>query len=220
MGNPGTGKTTIARLLSNIYKEMGILEKGNLIESDRSSMVAGYQGQTASKTDEIINKAIGGTLFIDEAYTLTRGGSDFGQEAIDTLIKRMENEQNKFIVIVAGYTEEMKEFLDSNPGIKSRFTNLFLFEDYTPRQMLEIGLDISNKNGYKLDEGAWQLLLEIFENLYNKRDKNFGNARTVRNILFKAISNQEERILTISNPDIEHLTTIIYEDVKKIESFD
>lgn len=220
MGNPGTGKTTIARLLSNIYKEMGILEKGHLIESDRSSLVAGYQGQTASKTEEVINKAIGGTLFIDEAYTLTRGASDFGQEAIDTLLKRMEDEQNKFVVIVAGYTEEMKEFLDSNPGIKSRFTNLFLFEDYTPRQMLEIGLDISNKNGYKLDEGAWQLLLEIFENLYNKRDNNFGNARTVRNILFKAISNQEERILTITDPNIDHLTTIVFEDVKKIENFD
>jgi len=217
MGNPGTGKTTVARLLSKIYKEMGILEKGHLIEVDRSGLVAGYQGQTAAKTEEVIRKAAGGTLFIDEAYTLARGGSDFGQEAIDTLLKRIENEEEKFIVIVAGYTNEMKEFLESNPGVQSRFTNTFIFDDYSPRQMVEIGLDISNKNGYKLDEGAWQLLLEIFTDLYNKRDKNFGNARTVRNILFKAISNQEERILTIADPSIEHLTTITLEDVKKIE---
>ncbi len=217
MGNPGTGKTTIARLLSKIYKEMGILEKGHLVEVDRSSLVAGYQGQTNAKTDEVIKKALGGTLFIDEAYSLARGNSDFGQEAIDTLLKRMEDYQGKFIVIVAGYTVEMKKFLESNPGMRSRFTNTFLFEDYTPRQLLEIGLDISEKNGYKLDEGAWQLLLEILTKLFDKRDKNFGNARTVNNILFKVISNQEERISKILNPNDEDLIVITYEDVDKIQ---
>ncbi len=217
MGNPGTGKTTIARLLSKIYKEMGVLEKGHLVEVDRTGLVAGYQGQTAIKTDAVIQRALGGTLFIDEAYSLARVVNDFGQEAIDTLIKRMEDYQGKFVVIVAGYTNEMKEFIESNPGLKSRFTNYYNFEDYSPRQLLEIALVITEKNSYKLDEGAWQLMLDICTELYNKRDKNFGNARMVRNILYKAISNQEERILTLYNPDTEDLSTITYDDVSKID---
>ena len=216
-GNPGTGKTTIARLLSKIYKEMGIIEKGHLVEVDRSGLVAGYQGQTAMKTDAVIQRALGGTLFIDEAYSLARGTNDFGLEAIDTLIKRMEDHQGKFVVIVAGYTSEMKEFIDSNPGFKSRFTNFYNFEDYTPRQLLEIALVITGRNGYKPDEGAWQLLLDIFTEFYRKRDKSFGNARMVRNILYKAISNQEERILTLYNPDTEDLCSITYDDVASID---
>jgi SpoVK/Ycf46/Vps4 family AAA+-type ATPase len=196
---------------------MGLIEKGHLVEVDRSALVAGYQGQTAIKTDEVIQKALGGTLFVDEAYTLSRGGNDFGQEAIDTLLKRMEDYKDKLIVIVAGYTNEMQIFLDSNPGMQSRFTNFFTFDDYTPRQMLEIASQISEKNGYQLDEGALQLLLEKFTKLYDRRDANFGNARTVRNILYKAISNQEERILTVLNPSDTDLTTITFDDIKSID---
>ncbi len=218
LGNPGTGKTTVARLMSKIYKELGLIDKGHLVEVDRSGLVAGYQGQTAQKTDEVIKKALGGTLFIDEAYTLARGGNDFGQEAIDTLLKRMEDYKEELIVIVAGYPEEMQMFLDANPGMQSRFTNFFDFEDYTPRQMLEIATVIAEKNGYQLDEGALQLLLEKFNYLYQNRDANFGNARTVRNILFKAISNQEERILTVLNPTDQDLITITYEDVEGIDN--
>jgi len=220
IGNPGTGKTTVARLISKIYKEMGLIEKGHLIEVDRADLVAGYTGQTALKTDNIIKQALGGLLFIDEAYTLSRGSSDFGQEAIDTLLKRMEDFKGQFIVIVAGYTEEMKRFVDSNPGLKSRFTNTFVFEDYSPRQLLEISNDIAESNGYRLDEGALQLLLETFYNLYNKRDKNFGNARTARNILYKAISNQEERIAKLYSHNDEDLMTITYEDVENISEQD
>ena len=215
-GNPGTGKTTVARLLSGIYKELGLLEKGHLVECDRSALVAGYQGQTAIKADGLIKQALGGTLFIDEAYTLSRGANDFGQEAIDILLKRMEDYKGKFAVIVAGYTEEMEQFLSSNPGLQSRFQIKLHFEDYTPRQLLEIAYNIGNANGYVLDEGALQLLLEIFEKLYEKRDKNFGNARTAKNILFKIISYQEERISNSVDLTDNDFVTLTYEDVQSL----
>ncbi|MGE5351626.1 MAG: AAA family ATPase [Acidobacteriota bacterium] len=219
LGNPGTGKTTVARLLSRIYKEMGLLEKGHLVEVDRASLVAGYQGQTAIKTDEVIRQALGGTLFIDEAYTLSRNGNDFGQEAIDTLLKRMEDFKGQFAVITAGYPDEMNRFLNSNPGLKSRFSNILTFEDYSPRQMLEIAANIADESGYKLDEGALQFLLEIFTRLYTKRDKNFGNARTARQILYETISNQEERISKLVDVVDDDLMTITIEDVERLAQF-
>jgi SpoVK/Ycf46/Vps4 family AAA+-type ATPase len=217
MGNPGTGKTTVARLISKIYKELGLLERGHLVEVDRADLVAGYQGQTAIKTDKIIQQALGGTLFIDEAYTLARGSNDFGQEAIDTLLKRMEDFKGKFVVIVAGYPDEMKHFIESNPGLQSRFSNTFFFEDYTSRQLLDIANTLAESNGYKLDEGAIQMFLEIFNKLYQNRDKNFGNGRTAKNILYKAISNQEERIAKQFSHSDEDLMTIIFEDLENVE---
>ncbi len=215
-GNPGTGKTTVARLLSKIFKELGLLERGHLVECDRSDLVAGYQGQTALKTDKVIKQALGGTLFIDEAYTLARGSNDFGQEAIDILLKRMEDYRGDFVVIVAGYTDEMKKFLESNPGLSSRFTNKFHFDDYTPRQLLEIAYGFAAENGYEFDEGALQLLLDLFEALYEKRDKNFGNARLARNILFKIISYQEERIASSFDLSDEDLVMLTFDDVIKL----
>jgi SpoVK/Ycf46/Vps4 family AAA+-type ATPase len=213
LGNPGAGKTTVARLLSKIYKEMGLLEKGHLVEADRALLVAGYPGQTAIKTDEVIQKALGGFLFIDEAYTLARGADDYGKEAIETLLKRMEDYQGQFAVIVAGYPAEMKYFIDANPGLESRFANYFMFEDFTPRQMLAITDTLSSKNGYKLDEGAWQMLYEIFTDLYKKRDKNFGNARTVKKIFYEAVGNQEERLNHLNLNDDEDLITITIDDI-------
>jgi Cdc6-like AAA superfamily ATPase len=207
----------VARLLSKIYKELGLLERGHLVEVDRAALVAGYSGQTAIKTDKVIESAMGGTLFIDEAYTLSRGANDFGQEAIDTILKKMEDHRDEFVIIVAGYTNEMKAFLDSNPGLNSRFNDAFTFEDYKPRQLLDIAHSIAEESGYKLDEGALQIFLDVFKDLYSKRDNKFGNARTARNILYKAISIQEERISSMYDYEDADLITIMYEDVADIK---
>lgn len=213
LGNPGTGKTTVARLVSNIFRELGILEKGHLVEVDRAQLVAGYSGQTAIKTDEIINKALGGTLFIDEAYTLSRGGNDFGQEAIDTLLKRMEDYKNDLVVIVAGYTNEMKSFMASNAGLTSRFTNLFTFEDYKPDELLSIANNLAKSKGYKYDDEAFSKLELKFFDLYKNRDNNFGNARTIQNIFYSAVSKQENRLSAISSLSAEDLSLIIAKDI-------
>jgi len=213
-GNPGTGKTTVARIMSNIFKELGIIEKGHLVEVDRAQLVAGYSGQTAIKTDEVITKALGGTLFIDEAYTLSRGGGDFGQETIDTLLKRMEDYKGQFIVIVAGYTSEMKDFMDTNPGLTSRFANTFHFEDYNPEQLLSIIISMAKSSGYIFDEKAKAVLTKRFSDLYAKRDKNFGNARTARNLLLEIITNQEGRIANIINPSNDDLQSLEEIDIE------
>ncbi len=214
LGNPGTGKTTVARLISSIFRELGILEQGQLIEVDRAQLVAGYSGQTAIKTDEIIKRALGGTLFIDEAYTLAHGGNDFGQEAIDTLLKRMEDYKDQLIVIVAGYTREMQAFMESNPGLTSRFTNIFSFEDYNPAQLVSITTGMATSSGYRFTTAGLLKLEEKLTKIYGARDNNFGNARTARNVLMEIIANQEGRIATLLNYSDDELISLTENDIK------
>ena len=196
LGSPGTGKTTIARILASIYNSLEILSENNLVETDRSGLVGGYIGQTAIKTDELINKALNGVLFIDEAYTLKKNNSndDYGQEAIDILLKRMEDNRNNLIIIVAGYEEEMIPFLNSNPGLKSRFNRTFIFKDYNPSELTEIFNRRASKNKYIIKDEALKRIKELFEILYSKKDSKFGNARLVRNIYDKTVEMQSNRI--------------------------
>ena len=201
-GNPGTGKTMIARLMARIYKCLGILSKGHLVEVDRSGLVAGYIGQTAIKTQEVISKALGGVLFIDEAYALSnKGENDYGQEAIDTLLKAMEDHREDFIVIVAGYTELMQRFISSNPGLESRFNRFMHFPDYTVEELVGIFDMRCGKSAYTLSEDARKILPKILEEK-NKDPKSFGNGRGVRNLFEHAISNQADRL----SQDMENLT--------------
>lgn len=174
LGNPGTGKTTVARLLSKIYKKLGVLEKGQLVEVDRSGLVAGYVGQTAIKTQEKINEAMGGVLFIDEAYTLAKGENDFGQESIDTLLKAMEDQREDFVVIVAGYSEPMNRFLESNPGLKSRFNKSITFEDYSPNELLDIFELFCKLNDMRLSSDARDYLTQYLSKLSNEKSENFA----------------------------------------------
>ena len=193
-GNPGTGKTMIARLMSRIYKCLGILSKGHLVEVDRSGLVAGYIGQTALKTQEVIEKALGGVLFIDEAYALTsRGNNDYGQEAVDTLLKAMEDHRDDLIVIVAGYTELMQEFISSNPGLESRFNRFMYFPDYTVDELVGIFDMRCGKSCYTLSDEAREILPEILKEK-SKDVKGFGNGRGVRNLFEHAIANQADRL--------------------------
>ncbi len=221
-GNPGTGKTTVARILSNIYKGLGILEKGHLVEVDREGLVAGYIGQTAIKTGEKINEAMGGVLFIDEAYSLAQEkGSpyDFGGEAIQIILKRMEDMRGKFGVIVAGYTHNMHGFVNSNPGLKSRFDKYFHFEDYTPDEMFIIALAMFRKDGVMPDVDAATHLKNYFSFLYSRRDEHFGNARTVRQVVGESVKNQNLRLAALKKEDrtAELLATIMFVDVKEFE---
>lgn len=221
-GNPGTGKTTVARILAKIYKGLGILEKGHLIEVDRQGLVAGYVGQTAIKTAEKITEAMGGILFIDEAYSLANehgGQYDFGGESIQVILKRMEDQRGKFGVIVAGYTENMQEFIGSNPGLRSRFDKYFQFEDYSTDNMMTIAQSLFEKEGMKLDEASTQHLNNYFKFIHERRDKHFGNARTVRQIVGETVKNQNLRLAAMKKEDRtpEMLEAIILDDVKEFE---
>ena len=215
LGNPGTGKTTVARLISGLYAAIGVLSKGQLIEVDRSGLVAGYVGQTALKTQEVIQSALGGVLFIDEAYSLASGGeNDFGREAIETLLKAMEDHRKDLVVIVAGYTGPMERFITSNPGLESRFNRYFFFPDYNGEQLMEIFRIQCRKNSYTLTPEADAEALKMFTELYEERDENFGNGRDVRNCFEDMIVRQSNRVAAMENPTKEDLITVLPEDLR------
>ena len=219
MGNPGTGKTTVARLLAKIYKAIGAISKGHLVEVDRSGLVCGYIGQTATKTAEVMESALGGVLFIDEAYTLTngKGQGDFGQEAVDTLLKGMEDHRDDLAVIVACYTELMEEFLDSNPGLRSRFNKFINFEDYTAEEEVEILINNCKKQEYMLSRDALEEARRFFTERVANKPEGYANARDVRNYLEKAISNQATRIVGLKDVDKNILAMLEKEDLVGIE---
>lgn len=219
MGNPGTGKTTVARLLARIYHSIGVLSKGQLVEVDRSGLVAGFVGQTALKTQEAVQKALGGVLFIDEAYALVNqeNSNDFGHEAIEVILKNMEDHRDDLIVIVAGYTNLMEKFIHANPGLESRFNKYFYFEDYTAPQLLSIFRSMAKKNGYTLSEEELKWLEQDLTDLYENRDENFGNARDVRNLFEKAVSRQANRLAQLNSPSVAQLMELTLDDLKNQE---
>ena len=218
MGNPGTGKTTIARLLGGMYAAIGVLAKGQLIEVDRSGLVAGYVGQTALKTQEVIQSALGGVLFIDEAYSLASGGEqDFGREAIETLLKAMEDHRDDLIVIVAGYDGPMEIFLNSNPGLESRFNKYFHFPDYTGEQLYKIFLSQCSKGSYVLSKSAQKKAKAIFNSMYENRNDNFGNGRDVRNFFEDTVVRQSNRVAAMEQPTRDDLMTIMPRDLEDKE---
>ncbi len=211
-GNPGTGKTTVARLLSQILRTLGLVSKGHLVETDRSHLVAGYVGQTATKTKAVLESALGGTLLIDEAYALARGSEqDFGREAIDTVVKFMEDHRDDLALIAAGYPMEMEEFINANPGLKSRFTRFIDFPDYTSDELVEIFERMSKDLRYHLDEPGRDALRIVIE--AEPRTRGFGNARYVRNLFEEAVGRQADRLAAVGEPTDDQLTTLTAADV-------
>lgn len=220
-GNPGTGKTTVARILARLYKQIGVLSTGQLVECDRSGLVAGYVGQTAVKTQKKIEEAMGGVLFIDEAYSLARSadqGTDFGQEAIDTILKAMEDHRDEFVVIVAGYTKPMETFIHSNPGLQSRFNKFIEFPDYTVDELLAI-FDLNcRKYEYVPDPEAREQVKTLLMLRKAQMPENFANAREVRNLFETIITNQARRIAVLEHPTKEEMQQITLEDLQDEEN--
>lgn len=217
-GSPGTGKTTVARIIGKLYRSLGVLKKGHCIETDRAGLVGEYVGQTAPKTLEVLNRARGGVLFIDEAYTLTPGGSgnDYGQEAVDTILKYMKDHRDELVVIVAGYQAEISRFINSNPGLQSRFNKFFYFEDYTPDELLEIFVRVCRASEYHPNEAAISVMHDKLKRLYEQRDHTFGNARLVRNIFEKALSIQASRLIRENTHHRESLTQLLPMDIPEV----
>jgi len=216
-GNPGTGKTTVARILSELYKAIGVLSKGQLVEVDRSGLVAGFVGQTAIKTSDAVKSALGGILFIDEAYSLAPdvgSGNDFGRESIETLLKLMEDHRDELVVIVAGYSEPMERFITSNPGLESRFNRYFEFEDYNSGELNAIFSSICSKSEYLLTDDAKEYAVEHFRRLYDMRDDNFGNARHVRNFFENIVAVHSDRVSALEGHTREDLTMVVREDLE------
>jgi SpoVK/Ycf46/Vps4 family AAA+-type ATPase len=220
IGPPGTGKTSVARILSRIYKHVGLLEKGHLVETDRAGLVAGYVGQTAIKVDEVINKALGGVLFIDEAYSLSAEDgttNDYGKEALEILLKRMEDHRDKFIVIVAGYPDEMREFIESNPGLKSRFNQYISFDHYPPEDLMRIFKSFCVKYAFSLSENAEEKLFDIFEMADNKKTNSYGNAREARNLFEYIVRLQANRLVGLLEINAKALSEIKEEDIPPVK---
>ena len=215
-GSPGTGKTTVARIVARIYKDLGVLKKGHTVETDRSGLVANYVGQTATKINAIVDSALNGVLFIDEAYALVpqNPSQDYGQEAISTLLKRMEDDRDKLVVIIAGYTNEMKRFIDSNPGLQSRFSRYINFPDYTSAELTDIFKMYMRKNQYTMSSEAEEYLKKRFDDVVAHKTRNFGNARYARNVFEKSIQQQANRLAGEKNLSKEQLTELLIEDLQ------
>ncbi|WP_294899217.1 AAA family ATPase [uncultured Eubacterium sp.] len=213
-GNPGTGKTTVARIVGRIYKRIGLLSKGHFVEVSRTDLIAGYQGQTALKVKKVIEKAKGGVLFIDEAYSITENehSDSYGRECLTELTKALEDYREDLVVIVAGYTEPMKRFFESNPGLKSRFNTFIEFDDYSPTELDKILVSMCKNNDYTLDEEAAQKIHLYFEEQTTSKDENFANGRLVRNLYDDLVMNHARRVIKVSDPGVEELSTIKAED--------
>ena len=217
-GNPGTGKTTVARIVGRIYKQIGLLSKGHFVEVSRTDLIAGYQGQTALKVKNVIEKAKGGVLFIDEAYSITENDhtDSYGRECLTELTKALEDYRDDLVVIVAGYTEPMNAFFESNPGLKSRFNTFIQFEDYSAEELYEILIMMCKNNDYHMSEGATRYIKEYFDEQKKRKDNNFANGRLVRNLYDDLVMSHAKRVVDIYEPSYEDLSMITEEDIKRV----